>query len=275
MGLRSFDSSVKCLKSMVRALGVEVLTIHLDSDDALNNWIQVEASLGCKVDLVCRRNADTVVNNCLEKYPNCRDFRDRNVLALKVFDVLLLNKDDALLYFDSDIYFSYKVSIPQDMLRFHCVFMRDSRSSYTLRPWHFPFYKAERIPSKVNTGFILAKKKILDLDYVEWLLGRLKHMEVVRKRPYWLEQTIFAFLSGKSNDCQLVGNPCLGFPTKYSNLNDLEKCSAMHFVSTFRDKLNLVSSFPAQEQLMVWFSSKSKLLTPVELFFDDLARRYS
>ena len=100
-------------------------------------------------------------------------------------------------------------------------------------------------------------------------------MEVTRRRPYWLEQTIFAFLSGKSNDCQLVGNPCIGFPTKHSNLNDIEKCSAMHFVSTFRDKLNLVSPFPAQEQLMVWFSSKSKLLTPVELFLDDLTRRYS
>jgi hypothetical protein len=275
VGLRSFDYSVKCLKSMVSGLGVDVLTIHLDSDDALNSWIQVEASLGCKVEFVCRRNADIIVNNYLEKYPNCRGFRDGNVLALKVFDLLLMSRDETVLYLDSDIYFNYKVSIPQNMFGYPCVFMRDLRSSYTLRPWHFPFFKGERIPSKINTGFILAKKQILNLDYVEWLLEWLKHKEVARKRPYWLEQTIFAFLSGKSNDCQLIGSPCFGFPTKYSNLDDIEKFSAIHFVSTFRDKLNLVSSFPAQEQQMVWFSFKSKLLTPVELFWDDFTRRYS
>lgn len=275
MGLRSFESSIVCLKSLIDSLSPTKLIIHLDGsvNDQAKEKIVLE--LKSKVEFVSKKYADELVGNLLKNRPVCRNFRDTNVLGAKIFDIIAINPDSSLIYFDSDIYFNQLVNISDLVESKSLVFMEDKKSSYSLRPWDYSLFKKNSVPRRVNTGMIIAKNFLLDLDFIEWLLGVLLNNAISHKRPYWLEQTVWAFLAGRVGEVRLVGEPFIGFPTAGSTRKCLSKYSAVHFVSTYRDQLKLMEPFGfASDETARWHSKPGSPLLAWNILFDDLKNRF-
>jgi hypothetical protein len=137
----------------------------------------------------------------LAAYPECRAFRTRSVLARKLFDVPLLSTGP-FGFCDSDVWwfqpFEGLAVFPDASIQ--VVFMRDNQEAYSLRPWDLLGRHAVRVPTRVNTGLILAKPGVLDLDFLEWLLGL--HLPSFYRFPLWAEQTCWAAL-GHRVGCQI------------------------------------------------------------------------
>lgn len=275
MGLRGLESSIQCLHSLILSLQPTKLIIHLDGPIESFVKEKLVLQLGQTVEFVEREDANSIINEMLKSYPHSRNYRNSNVLAAKIFDIVLVNPLDNLVYFDSDIYFNQKVDLSGLLANKSNIFMEDSRSSYSLRPWDVSLFRKTKIIKKVNTGMIIAQKGLLDLDFVEWLISILIKKSVSKRRLYWLEQTIWAFIAGRVGGTQLVGKPFLGFPSLESNREELSKFTAIHFVSTYRDQLKLMKPFGfASDETARWHSKPGSSLWAWNILFDDLKNRF-
>lgn len=195
------DMALACLGTLLTG-SVESLHLRIHDDGSLTGADHERLRQGLPGSMiVLPEQAEDIVLPLLAGYPECLAFRARSALARKLLDVPLLSKGE-FAFCDSDVWwfrpFEGLSQFPQSSVQ--AVFMKDNQEAYSLRPWDLIGPSAVKVPSRVNTGLILARASILDLDFLEWLLGL--RLRAFARFPLWAEQTCWAAL-GQRAGCRL------------------------------------------------------------------------
>jgi hypothetical protein len=238
---------MRCLGSLVRMSQEKIhLIIHDDGTLRAEDITTLQSALPCSV--ILREEADALIIPQLSNYKACLEYRQKHVLALKLFDISLL-ETDTLAYCDTDILFLKPFSGLFDLDKFaaDAVFMQDCREAYTLRPWHVWPLGPVKISAKTNTGLICFNPKKFDLDRVNYFLGRYGNEEVFIKHSAWIEQTTWAVASSALR-CK-VYNPENFIIATPGNRSLFEQAIGIHFVSLFRKLFIDEVKEPDTEQL--------------------------
>jgi len=181
------------------------------------------------VSFVEAKEADVVMEEKLKNYPWSAAFRTRNVLARKLLDVSLMS-ELPFCFSDSDICYIRPFSgFPETAA---LVFTYSNLEAYSIRPWHVG--RSVAMPSRVNTGMMYVRE--FDLDFIEWFLSRRELQSVLRRMPFWAEQTAWAAL-GAHLGCELIVPEQIAVWTPTLKLTgDLV---GIHFTTAVRDKVSL------------------------------------
>lgn len=274
MGAGSFESSVRCLRSVV-ACSHEPLKLTVHDDGTLTSELRdrLRSEVTPAISFVERRDADDAVLPRLANYPACLAYRRLAPLALKLFDTAMLS-DGPLTFIDSDIFFRRAVTGLFDPEQLGLpAFMDNCTHSYAVRPWRvWPLAKL-RLNGRTNSGLIVGWKAGIDLDFTNWVLTRLARDIGYLTRSYWIEQTCWAALAART-ECQLFDRRqiVMASPTM-SNVTP--ETVAIHFVSTYRQALaDYQDQVPTPGQQPVKMRTiPSRRTSSLGLFWSDFRRR--
>jgi len=273
LGVRSFAASLRCLGSLMAcSAGPIRLIVHEDgtlTDEHRDRLRQ----LGPEVDLLRRAEADATVLAILKRHPRCRAARSSGPLFLKLFDIPLL-AGGRLAYCDSDVLFVGRFEglfdAPTTPAR-PLVFMADATHAFALRPWRAWPAGPVRLGGWVNTGLMVGDPAVVDLDYLEWLLGILAPDVAYSRRMYWAEQTCWAALAARSGFALYDSRRLILADASLSRLTS--QTVGIHFISTYRDRL---ASFEAKEPAMtpaVMIATRpGRIVSTAGLLWADLRR---
>jgi hypothetical protein len=195
IGHQQVETGLKCLPSL-SGFSRESMTLLIHDDGTLSDEDcdrLIAALPGASI--VRRPDADARIEPLLARYPKCRQYRQHHPLGLKLLDMALFEPQE-LAYCDSDILFlkSYTGLFKWPGDQTSAIFMQDIQDAYSLHPWHvYPFGKI-RVPQKINSGLILFRTSVYDLEFIEWFLGQKRLESVFKKRAHWIEQTCWAAL---------------------------------------------------------------------------------
>jgi hypothetical protein len=132
------------------------------------------------------------VNPILENLPAISNLRSRSNLFKKIVDTSIFFHDKRILYVDSDVVFRKRFSLPQDPPPI--LFCIDDIPGYG-GSWQIPLRYT--IANGLNSGFLYFDPSIVDIDYLE----HLSHNYLLKsKNIWWLEQTCWAVLVGKTKE---------------------------------------------------------------------------
>ena len=233
---RDVDMALVCLGSLLK-FSVQPLHLVIHDDGSLTPK-DVEKLLNNLTgsSIIFRHEADELLNQLLKQYPNCYNYRYKNVLSLKLLDVPLLSQSD-FAFCDSDILFMQPF---EAMFRWFndntsALFMKDYVDAYSMLPWHLLGNNKLKLPAKVNSGLIFFRKAAYDLDFVEWFLGQ----EQFRHKIGWLEQTCWAAL-GHRVGCQQWNAEQITLIRPNTSLSN--NLVAGHFVKEVRYRLGEFAS---------------------------------
>jgi hypothetical protein len=142
--------------------------------------------------LIERAAADSVMKDRLREYPLSMEFRNKNPLALKVFDFAEFLESPRMLLMDSDILFFSK---PEDLLNRiedeayqKTSLNRDWAMGYTIEPDQIQNLVEFPIVNRINSGLGLLHKKALDFATYERFLA----IPGVIGHHHRIEQTLIA-----------------------------------------------------------------------------------
>ena len=243
IGHRQVGVALKCLPSLLKCSS-DPMSIAIHDDGTLTDEDRKRLLLNLPgATIVDREAADEIVEPLVERYPNCRAFRQDHLFALKLFDMALIGDGD-MAYCDSDILFlrPFAGLFRWPDAEVAAIFMRDRREPYALRPWHVHPVGRIKVPQQANAGLMFFRTSRFDLDFIEWFLGRPQLQEVFNKRSWWIEQTCWAAL-GWQVGCRIwdkqqivMANPAMSMTTDVVGI---------HFVATYRDQLGKFCGQPA------------------------------
>jgi hypothetical protein len=273
VGKKTLATSLVCLRSMMSAVVEPVrLLIHEDGtlDDTDRDALR---QVGACVEMVTREAIDERVRSALARYPLSFAARETNMMFLKLFDTSLL-AGPRLAYCDSDILFVRRVrglfAPPSPTARL--TFMADIKHAYSLRPWKLWPVGPVRLTGRLCAGLYVWDRPALDLDFVEWLLGRLAKDRGFITRPIWAEQTVWAALAAKTStwlwdERQIVmADKTMTRPGPQT--------VAIHFVATFRNHLAAFQDRPLDSSPPTTVSaSPARRLTAFGMFRSDAMAR--
>jgi hypothetical protein len=231
LGHAHVEMAVLCLGSLLELSACPLrLRVHDDGSLTAADLERLAAGLDGP-EVVSRREADARLADPLARFPAARAFRAANPLALKLLDVQLLADGDELAYCDSDVLF-----LRPFRRLFHlppgagALFMFDPRQSYSVRSWHMLAEPRLRLVGNINTGIIAFRRRLFDLDLVEWFLSHPRYQFA----PVWAEQTCWALL-GQPLGCHLLDPEEVGIPVP--GREPPTRQVALHFVSPLRGLL--------------------------------------
>ena len=231
LGHAHVEMALLCLGSLLDFSASPLrLRVHDDGSLTAADLERLAAGLDGP-EVVTRREADARLADLLAAFPAARAFRAANPLALKLLDVQLLAAGDELAYCDSDVLF-----LRPFRRLFHlpagagALFMFDPRQSYSVRSWHLLAEPRLRLVGHINTGIIAFRRRLFDLDLVEWFLSRPRY----HFAPVWAEQTCWALL-GHPVGCHLLDPEEVGIPVP--GREPAARQVALHFVSPLRGLL--------------------------------------
>ena len=239
MGARQVELARKCLGSM-KAFARHPLTFAIHDDGSLHAEArgQLEESLGpCQ--FIERAEAGEEIAERLSKHPRCAKFRCGDLFGLKLFDIPMLSSG-RVIYCDTDILFTRPLLCPGYFLgdgpRF--VAMRDLQESYAIRLSQWPILQRSGIPlaSRVCAGMISFDPAVLDLDYIEWLLGIDEQTGLFDGFRFWAEQTIYASLAARAG-CGWI-EPLQCVIAESALLQRRELPAVIHFAGFYRPLLD-------------------------------------
>jgi hypothetical protein len=274
LGESTLDVSLTCLPTLIQYSSDPIrLVIHEDGSLTEPGRDALRLALP-GVEFIDRERADDEVRDRLKGYSRCQAARSINLLFLKIFDVSLLELDD-LSYSDSDILFLRPFSglFGPSIARFPAMFMTDVKQAYAVRPWQLTPVGQVRLAGRVNTGLMRIIPGLLDLDFVEWLLGRIGGHSVWARRSYWNEQTCWAALAGRTGcglwDCRQVA---MATPDIAVFARD---AVAIHFASTYRGYLSDYTGrgLPLTEPPVTVKSRPARCIGPLDQFVSDVRSR--
>jgi hypothetical protein len=185
---RDLALAVPCLSSLLTAVGTS-LVLHEDgtlTDPEIDHLLEVLP----RTRIVRRRDTEPMVVERLSRYPACRRYRAQHPLSNKLLDIpLSLPPGDTLRFCDSDVLFFRRLThlFPDDG---RPIFCEEDNDGYSTAPWKLRFKFGFRIVSGLNSGLFQFPLRHLDLDFLEWFLGKPELMTI----PGMGEQTAWALL---------------------------------------------------------------------------------
>lgn len=266
---RDVNSGIKCFATAKAAI-VEGISFEIFDDGSLtdDDVSFIESRLE-DVRVVRRKVRESKVLEVLNSYPACKEFRNQNPLALKLFDCSLFEPKEWLNYLDSDIYFISKVSgLFQTS---HSVFMRDVDNAYSLKLRSY--LDCPTLLAKINTGIIRFPSSSFNLDILENLLCIPSIVRDFKKNPAWAEQTCFAVLAANT-DTRLIDPEDAVVVSKNFRVKDAQNAFAIHAVSSYRDVISLFSSQKLKEDVIELRTVDAKHLSFYYLVKTIIARKY-
>jgi hypothetical protein len=274
IGHNQVEVGLRCLASLLRFTSESIsLIIHDDGSLTGDDCKELIGRLP-GAEIVSREEADAIVDPLVKSHPECRAYRERHPLALKLIDMALLPSED-LAYCDSDVLFlkphTGLFTWPDEGTG--GVFMQDVQDAYSLRPWHIYPLGEVRVPRRVNSGLILFRSSAYDLDFVEWLLSRKQLSEVFQKRPHWIEQTCWAALGWRAGCRVWSGRQIIIATPSMKDFSD--DTVAIHFVAACRGRLSdfsaqsYGSSSPSDRATEIR-SGPARISSPLRMFGQDL-----
>ena len=148
--------------------------------------------------IVSRKEADVLVEERLRDFPLSREFRRSNPLAPKIFDFAAYLEADRMVVFDSDLLF---FAAPTEFLRrvedpayTRNTFNADAGDAYAVDRDVAKALIGHELIQRFNSGFGLAHRQSLRLDWIEEFLG----LPGLRAGHFWrIEQTLYALCSSR------------------------------------------------------------------------------
>jgi len=273
LGVRSFGESLICLRSLL-ACSADPIQLIVHEDGTLTDEHREQLrGLATDVCLVSRPVADAAVLPQLERHRRCLAARNAGPLFLKLFDVPLL-AGSHLAYCDSDVFFVRRVAglftPPPPPARL--AFMSDATHAFAVRPWRAWPSGPVRLGGWVNTGLIVGDPTVVDLDHLEWLLEALAMDAGFARRPYWAEQTCWAAVAARSGFALYDARRLVLADPGMTGVTP--ETVAIHFVSTYRDRLAGFRDRLLGDSPPVWVATRSgRIVSAVGLFWADFRRR--
>lgn len=227
---RDIAQSITCLGSLTNAnvAGLQ-LVFHEDGSLTGEDADRLRVAFpDCRI--VWRRDADQQMAETLRHHPRCQAFRAGNVFALKLLDTPLLGDGERCHYCDGDILFLrpstglFEIPDPLD-----AVFMMDAIEPVA---WTFKELWQRKLAfvGRVNAGMYSVRRRVLDLDKLEWFLG----FEMAPHLRHVQEQTAWAWLASGFTaahwDPAVVRVVSNDFPVTAS-------LAAAHFIGMYRSQL--------------------------------------
>lgn len=185
--------AMTCLDSMQRLCSTRLeFRIHDDGSLTQTDCERLRQSIAIH-EIVHREEADDRAHSIWQGHPRALRWREGFPLALKVMDAVAFCDDDCMRYVDSDVLFlrpfHNPLALPNDAA-VNALFMRDRENSYSMRSWQKLLSPSVKLPDRVNSGLMVIRKSHVDYDFVEWFLGRMRHLAI----PSMAEQTMLACL---------------------------------------------------------------------------------
>ncbi len=278
LGQRECASAIICLQSLLR-FSNDPLELQIYSDGTLTKdsiETLLSALPGSRV--VERDAREETLATKLKNYPRCLEFRSKNVLAQKLFDVALYEPQVTLFYCDADVLFVRPFSGLFDAHKDNKmpVFMKDRGSAYALSAWQLLGPRRLSLPAAINTGIICFPVRAFRLDVLERFLADDSLRIRFEQTPCWAEQTLWALLAAEE-DCRVIDERQAKIISPRLKGEDLSELLAVHFVRSYR---SLLRSFPVpvSENSAVAATirvSSAARLQPQQLIFAALRRKVS
>jgi hypothetical protein len=241
MGARQLEMACQCLGS-IKTFVRHPLAFAIHNDGSLDDAAKARLEeLLAPCTFVEKDAAGEAIAARLDRYPRCARFRREHLFGLKLFDIPML-AGTRVIYCDTDILFTRPVVCPAYFLgsgsRF--VAMRDLQESYAVRFARWPLLKSHGIPlaSRICAGMISFDRDVLDLDYVEWLLGVDERTGLFDGFPFWAEQTIYAALAARAGSAWIEPKQCI--IAERGLLQTRELPAIIHFAGFYRPLLDPV-----------------------------------
>lgn len=190
-------------------------------------------ALGFDLTVVKRSEADALVIPALEPFPQCRAYRKRVPLALKIFDVPLLQVEPRILLLDPDVLFFAR---PAEILGWvdradddSCWFNADVAEASAVSAEEARDRLAVSLWPRVNSGLCLLTRAAIDPAFCERVMGETS----ILKGHFWrVEQTLFALCASRWARGGLL-------PGTYEvslGRHAAPGCIARHYVGAVRDR---------------------------------------
>lgn len=204
--------------------------IYLHDDGSLSERdvsILQEAFPYCQV--IRRGESDLAMSQRLVDFPWCRKFRASYVLALKLFDFILVGAKSNKLFIDSDIlFFDLPIRLlPSSDHTPATYFMQDTKSSYSRNPAELEqLLDGKNMLTHVNTGLVFMNNvEFYDLDFLERYAEFVMGQSLSDLQKHFIEQTAYALLFSRAQ------SPCLPLGKDYRFFEYVPGTTACHYVN--------------------------------------------
>jgi len=236
LGSSQVETALKCVGSFLWACQEDV-TLQIHDDGTLTDKdVDTLRDSFPSAKVISKLEADNAVFPRLAGYPACAEYRRRHPLAMKLFDICVLQNDsEPFLFCDSDVFFFRRFSLPLSNNGPEAIFMRDTQHAYALYPWQVRPLGRQKVAGRVNTGFMRLHPAALKLDLVEGYLSQADLGMALPKKAQWIEQTCWSILSQACQSGQWEEGQL--FLASHNTPPVTPETVGVHFVSTYRDQL--------------------------------------
>lgn len=268
LGRRQLSFAIRCLSSLLVHCRDEVtLALHDDGTLGADDWQLLQEAIN-PASCWARSDADDRIEPLLAKHPRCLAFRRSHVFGPKLFDGALAGEGEFFYYADADILFirPFRGLFTPIEAPAGALFMRDRQNAYALRPWQLLPPRALRVPGHINSGIVVVRRSLFDLDFVEWALSRLDTGYALT----WHEQTIWALLASQVG-CRILDRRQFVIPT--FGVTPPGEAIGLHWVSSVRGALASFVEPPSPAIPLRALSTPSHRCGPLDLLGNSLRRR--
>lgn len=228
-GNGNFNFSLKCLTSFTKHCKNN-FSLEIFEDGSLTAY-QIELLEQMpNTKIVFKSKRDGILTKKLVKLPNCRNFRENHVFALKILDTMIYDNHN-FYYIDSDIIFFRDFKFEENYPE-HPVFMKDIESSYAFSPYKY-FTNKWKVYSKLNAGCMFFPKELFKLEILENIIKN--NFSSQELENCWAEQTMWALLAS----CHITyrfDSKQIVMANSFAKLK--RKTIAIHLTTPYRYKIN-------------------------------------
>jgi lipopolysaccharide biosynthesis glycosyltransferase len=271
MGESHLDFSIECLKSL-QSFSESPLTFSILSDGSICDKQQFLELNGLHANVLKQEAVKDLVSQKIQIYPRILKLYQNYIYIRKVIDPLFLSEQDRINYSDSDILALRSFSGVFDNISGN-YFMDNVLNSLSIS-WKYP-HLISRVPMvrNVNCGLFSIHKELVDLDYVEWLLG-LDGFESGSK--FHVEQTVWAaLLARKIQNSKIYHRSSVLIPRNEDFVSNSNR-TLIHFTQPKRwifYSKRIDKSLPL-DRISVG-AADAKILTPASFLADRLEHKLS
>jgi lipopolysaccharide biosynthesis glycosyltransferase len=271
MGESHLNFSIDCLKSLQSFSEISI-KFTICSDGSICDKQQILEQNGLYANVLKYETMQDLVCEKIQAYPRTLKLYKNYIFTKKILDPLFLSQRDRINYSDSDILALRSFSGVFDNT-FGNYFMDNLVNSLSIS-WKYPSL-LRRVPlaRNVNCGLFSIHKKLVDLDYIEWLLG-LDGFESGSK--FHVEQTVWAALLARQiKNSKLYDRSSVIIPKDEKFVNNSER-TLIHFTQPKRWIFysRRIDKSLHLDRISVG-STDAEILTPVSFLADRLEHKLS
>ncbi|MBX9697302.1 MAG: hypothetical protein K2X53_04370, partial [Alphaproteobacteria bacterium] len=180
-----------------------VFTFHEDGSLSREQILLIEKHFPSSR-IIRRKEADQELEKKYSGYHSLLQWRASFVLALKIVDVFHYATSPRIIFVDSDVLF---FDSSEELLKSPCnVFNKDIESSYFATAEEMQDAWGVKVIPCINSGLWNIERSLIDLAWVNDVVGSSSFSLFSANRRHVSEQTIMALLASKKKDTTLLSS---------------------------------------------------------------------